>query len=259
MTAIISFHRQDMILAEPEYVLAPDVILLPVQDGTLRIFDLSGHFFAVPAVGAQMLRTVLEKGVVAAVHQIATQYRVNPHQVRTDVETFMQDLQKQRLVYHRYTRRSQPQIETVLPYLLFFPVLCFVKRCLGNTQAAAWMLLVLARLSFSLCGWTQTLRVWQRCFQPTGKLIATDTCQDTIGAVDEVIRYAAAKHIFKVECKERALSCWALARTAGVSVKLIIGVRLFPLQGHCWCVFDAHVFGDDQDRCKDYMPVVTYV
>jgi Transglutaminase-like superfamily len=76
--------------------------------------------------------------------------------------------------------------------------------------------------------------------------------------IDTAVRQAAARHILKVECKERALCCWVLARRAGVPAQLVVGICLFPLEGHCWCECGEWIFSDDRDRCASYHPVITY-
>lgn len=81
---------------------------------------------------------------------------------------------------------------------------------------------------------------------------------DCVTAIDDAVRRAAANHMVRAECKERALSCWALARQSGLRASLMVGIRTFPFEGHCWCELNQTVFSDDRDRCDQYTPVASY-
>jgi hypothetical protein len=74
-------------------------------------------------------------------------------------------------------------------------------------------------------------------------------------AIDAFSRSMAASHPLPVECKERALATWALARISGVPAELVVGVHPFPLEGHCWCAYDGAVYSDDSERCAQFEPV----
>jgi len=73
------------------YVLVPDVVCVPVQDGTTRLLHLGRRFWAVSAMGAQMLRETLAQGLKVAVRQIAAQYDVPVQQVQTDLDMLSRD------------------------------------------------------------------------------------------------------------------------------------------------------------------------
>lgn len=258
MTTTIPIQTQERARVKPEYVLAPDVILLPVQDGTARLLDLRGNFYTVSAIGAQMLNATLERGVAAAAQQIAVQYGVESHSVQTDLETFLQELESQRLVSRRHTRRVSHRLSAILSSLFLVPILSCIHHCIHCERAKAWALLALARVSFGLFGWTQTLIVWKHYCRLTHENVPVNEREEIARTVDKTVRRAAARHVFRIECKERALSCWALARSAGVPASLVVGVCVFPLEGHCWCEFGSCIFSDDRDRCQTYTPVAVY-
>jgi hypothetical protein len=244
--------------AEPDYALAPDVILLPLHDGTARLLDLGGSFYAVPAVGAGMLRDTLDLGTAAAVRRAAEQYDVDVRQVQADLDTFLRRLEKEGLIRPRLARRGLRRSTTALALLILAPALFFAHRARPGPRARAAALLTLARLSFRLFGWSRTVAAWQWCHPRGVESPPANEWEATVRAIDEAVRQAAAGHALEVECKERSLCCWALARRAGVPAALVVGVALFPLAGHCWCESGPWMLGDDRDRCEAYTPVARY-
>jgi hypothetical protein len=238
------------------YVLAPDVILVPVPDGSVRLLDMGGSFYAVPAVGAEMLQETLGGGTGSAARRVAERYGVDVRQVRADQDAFLRDLRKKGLIRPaRMGRQRRPGM--ALPHLTLAPALWLASRA-GRGHLRTWLLLALSRLSFLLFGWARTLAVWRRWFPLKDTRLSAEEMEGRAAAVDEAVRRSAACHPFRIDCKERALCCWALARAAGVPAALVVGVQLFPLAGHCWCEFGARLLGDDRDRCEDYQVVARY-
>ena len=72
----------------PPYRLCQSVVLLPIADGTARLFDLQGQFFALSEVAAQMLRDTLELGPDGAAESVARRWAVDVDVVKTDLEKF---------------------------------------------------------------------------------------------------------------------------------------------------------------------------
>jgi hypothetical protein len=240
------------------YVLAPDVVWVSVQDGTARLLHLGGRFWAVSAMGAQMLREAMAQGPQAAVHQVAAQYDVPVQQVQTDIDRFLRTLEAQGLIHRQCASPRTHRLAGLWPSLLLTPMLTFLRYFMRPTPWAVWVLLALARLSCAVFGWSHSLRVWQRCFPQTTVHASQAEQEEAMRMIDTAVRQAAARHILQVECKERALSCWVLARCAGLPARLVVGIRLFPFTGHCWCECGAWALSDDPDRCTAYRPVVTY-
>ena len=48
---------------EPAYRLGPDVVLIPVEDGSARLLDFAGETFALSEVAARMLTETLNPAV----------------------------------------------------------------------------------------------------------------------------------------------------------------------------------------------------
>ena len=82
--------------------------------------------------------------------------------------------------------------------------------------------------------------------------------EPTVQTIDAAVRGAASRHAFSVECKERSLSCWSLARAAGLPATVVLGINLFPVAGHCWCESGPWTLSDYEDRCQNFTPVVRY-
>src|SRR3712207_21356 len=95
-----------------EISLARDVLLLLVTDGTARILDFGGGFYALSAVGAAMLVETLDRGTASATEAIAARYGADARQVREDVDRLLDELRRRGLIgpggrARRWSRRSQ--------------------------------------------------------------------------------------------------------------------------------------------------------
>jgi hypothetical protein len=118
--------------------------------------------------------------------------------------------------------------------------------------------MTLASVSIRIFGWPKTIAGWYSYLQNHAPSSTTTELEQSVKEIDEVVRRVAARHLFHVECKERALSCWWLLSSAGFSAKLVLGVSLFPLACHCWCETGQFVLSDDQDQCEQFTPVLSY-
>ncbi len=140
------------------YSLSPDVVQVPVEDGTLRLLDMGGDFHAVCAIGAEMLRETLQHGVPAAVERIAGRYAADAEQVRHDLDEFLRDLVRRGLVQRR---RRPHRSNSLLAAAVMRPVLWIVDHVpCRETTRAAWML-TLAWLFYRLFGCAKTIAVWK--------------------------------------------------------------------------------------------------
>jgi len=240
------------------YGLSEGVILVPVRDGSARLLDLDGRFYAVSAIGAQMLQETLARGPAAAVQQIANRYAVNPRQVQTDLRAFLDALKAQRLVGSSSARPGVRRPRVTPASLLVGPALDFVNRFLRPWDIRARVLLPLASLSLRVFGWTRTVAVWTQCRSAEAGSVVEGNTAAIVKAIDEAVSGAVTKHLSLMTCRERALSCWTLARAAGLPATIVVGINLFPLAAHCWCESGPWTLGDDPDFCKQYIPVARY-
>jgi hypothetical protein len=235
----------------PEYTLAPNVTLVLLEDGTARLLNLGGGYFALAAVGAQMLRGALEKGSHATVAQMAHRYGVSPEQVRRDLEALLRELNGQGLLQPGgwRSRDCAPGLASVLIPLLY------LIRALPFLRLRAVLTLTLAKLAVACFGMARTIGAVRLSI---GRPNDSPIDERTIRAVDQAVRAAAAGHLIQMACKERGLACWALTCWAGVRSALVIGLELFPLSGHCWCEAGPWVLSDYDDNCAMYTPVIRY-
>jgi hypothetical protein len=258
INAIHSAATAGMATSATEYALAPHIILLLVHDGTARLLDMDGRFYALTAMGATMLRETLDRGTAAAVQTIAAQYGVAAQQVHRDLETFLRALEAQRLLHRPGSHRHQRRGNTTLPFLLLTPLLHVVHSSGRALRTRVWVVLTLARLWFWLFGWARTIAAWQRYHGTTPAGTPMPEQAAFMRAVDAAIRAVAARHVFGVGCKERSVCCWSLLRAAGVPATVVLGVNLFPLASHCWCEADSRTWSDEQEQCARFTPVARY-
>jgi hypothetical protein len=247
--------------AEVNYLLAPDVVLLLIQDGTARLLDIDGDFYTISHTGAFMLQETLREGIVAAEHTIAEKYGVEVTHIHDDLQKFLHDLERKGLIC-RPKKTLSAQIykasRGTIPFIILLPLLRCVQIWPASVKTKAWILLTLAYFSIRFFGWPRTVEVWNRS---SGKNTPDKPLQEReqiVKAADSAIRVASVRHLLPTECKERALSCWTLLRFWGLSSKLIVGVDLFPLVSHCWCELGPTVLSDDEDRCERFIPILSY-
>jgi Transglutaminase-like superfamily len=240
-----------------DYVLAPDVFFLVVEDGSARLLNMGGGFHAMPAVGARMLRETLTNGSAAAVTRIARDYGVAPQQVESDLTVFLRDLESQGLLHSRSSRRGRLGVRVGLARMVLRPAIHATHRYLRSPEAKARALLGLGRLSVAAFGWMPTVAVWREVHShlPLRQAGAGDV--ETVRAIEGTVRAAAASHPVAVACKERALCSWSLAQAAGLHASIVVGVELFPIAGHCWCEIGSHVL-DDRERCERFTSVARW-
>jgi hypothetical protein len=240
------------------YTLSADVILVPVQDGTARLLDLGGSFYAVSEVGAVLLREVLEEGTTAAEARVSEQFGVSLEQVRTDLADFLIDLERKRLIRRGSQHRSAGHSLARWSSSAFcLPLRGIHRECL-SLNVRAWLVLTLAYLSCRLFGWAATIAAWQRVHARAVTPGTNKGTEPLVSAMDEAVRRAAARHILPMACKERSLCCWSLLRAYGVAATLKVGIELFPLEGHCWCECGGWLPADDPDYCQRFTPVAQY-
>jgi len=176
-----------------EYILRPNVILVEVQDGTARLLDLGGTFYALPAVGAMMLRETLSRGAASAVSRVSDQYGVGAGQVEEDLEAFLNDLQKKGLICRgQSTRRVR---WPGAPRRTLGPLIRAIHLGTRSLKLRVWLLLTLARLSLCLFGWAGTVEAWRQYPSRRAGLVPEDRRESFINAVDESIRNVSATHV----------------------------------------------------------------
>ena len=238
------------------YLLCPDVLLIPLEDGTARLVDLDGSFFDLSQTAAQMLKSSLEQGEADTIQQIAAEYNTDLDTVRTDLTALLTDLRAKGLVRHGDDRLSWMRLRAAIAITLCYPGL-WILGLIHNRRLKTLALLVLARLSFELAGWARTVEAWQKYLRTQHVLAASSEPERFIETIDNAIR-RSPRVVHSIGCKERALCCWFMLRSAGIPAKLVMGVQFSPFAGHCWCEVEGRILTDSPESCKAYSPVICY-
>jgi hypothetical protein len=243
------------------YRLAPEAVLVPVADGSARLIDLDGQYFALCEVAAHMLRATLELGPASAAQQIADARGVERGRVEAELNMFLAALLRHGLLLPAdwpACKARWPRLRT-LPARLVVSGLIRLTRSLWPTDVGkAAGLLRLARLSCRLLGWAGTVRLWQRLFPRPRRPVQGVAAERARHRVDQAVCQALAQSPVAAACKERGLVSWALARRAGLTPLLVIGLAFYPLAAHCWAELDGTFLGDDPARCADFQPIHFY-
>lgn len=235
--------------------LREDVILVVLEDGTARLLDLAGDIYALTDVAARMLEGTVTAGVESACRSIVAQYHANEDVVRHDLAAFLNDLERRGLLLRGSPSRRW-HVKSALVWLTAPLVYSFSSRRVALV-IRVWALLTLAYVSTHMFGWAHTVRLWQRLF--SGKRQLVERPDDLADAIDRRVREAIARHALPVGCKERALTCWAAARSGGLPARIQLGIHLFPLATHCWCEYEARILADRLDgNCDRYHPLLSY-
>jgi hypothetical protein len=242
----------------PPYRLAPEVVLVPVADGSARLVDLDGQYFALTEVATQMLRATLELGPAGAVEKVARDWDVGRERAHADLETFLAELTRLGLLLRGGVPTRRPRLRTWPAQLILSGLIRLTRSLRPTYTGKAAGLLALAKLSCRWLGWAGAVRLWQRLFPRPRRLLQGPAEDEARQTVDKAVRQALAQSAVAAACKERGLVSWALARRAGLGPQLVLGLAFYPLTAHCWAQLGSTFLGDDPDRCADFEPIRTY-
>lgn len=238
------------------YLLSPDVVLMPLEDGTAQLVDLDGSFFGLSETAARMLKGTLDMGEQDAVQRIAAEYNVDRDRVYTDLTALLGTLRAKGLIRRSDDHLPAVRLRTAIALAISYPVLRIVAP-VRNQRLKALTLLAAARLCIALAGWARTVEAWQRCLKRSGGPAANSERERLIDTIDSATCRSASE-LPSIACKERALCCWFMLNSAGIPARLVMGVQFHPFSGHCWCEVDERILTDSPERCKAYTPVICY-
>jgi hypothetical protein len=238
------------------YELGPDVVLMPLEDGTARLVDLDGSWFGLSEMAAEMVHSFLERGEQETVQRIAGEYNTDLDRVGADLTTLLATLRAKGLIRRSSGRLPKVRLRTVIAITISYPALN-ILGLVRNQRLKALTLLTAARLCFALTGWARTVDAWRKCLGTSHILAANSEREAIIDTIDNATR-PSANDLRSIACKERALCCWYMLHSSGVPAKLVMAVRFFPFSGHCWCEVDERILTDSPENCKAYTPVICY-
>jgi hypothetical protein len=225
--------------------LRPDVLLVRAPDGSGRLLDLAGSFYALDQIAAELLSDLARRGRTETVHAAARRYRMSEGRIADDLDALLAELPPGIGTDEAARRggRIDPLVVAVLSLL----------RRVGHPQLRAWVLLAAARVCFASVGWSRTLRWWTSL--PTRSRPGGSSAAE----IDVRVRRHATSSVLGHTCKERAVVCLAEARTAGLGAAVVLGLSFYPLATHSWCVLDDGVIlGDYPDLCAAFQPVALH-
>jgi transglutaminase superfamily protein/coenzyme PQQ synthesis protein D (PqqD) len=241
------------------YRLAPDVLLLGVADGSARLLDLSGNFVALNETAAAIVEWALRARQPGAVEALAASHGVAAEQMRGDTDAVLDLLERQGLVVAPGAQGERNKWQARLAGL-FVPLLrlCILRAARpsgGGTKG----LLALAWFACRTLGWSTTVRVWIAAKQTRPRPLEAVQADEQLTAMEEATRRAMAGHLLPLGCKERALCCFAQARSLGLPARIVLGVNLYPFGTHVWCESGSRLLADRHEgRCEHFTPVLTY-
>ena len=243
------------------FCLTSDVVELADEDGSLRLINLGRDSIALDSYSATLLRHILQHGINTTVIMLSRTYGIEEDRAEADVRDFIRDLTKRGFVESdspmpRDSRAARIRKHALLRCVTW--MLCRIAKRRNMTRQVWWSLAV-ARAAAKLCGWQATVEAFQRAFFPA-MLIGEPSQRLTSESIDSMVREVAATFPFIVECKERALSCYAQCRLRGVSAELIVGFSTCPFEGHAWVeTSDGTIISDHAEHCQTWQPVIRYI
>jgi len=238
------------------YILAPHAVFLSAQDGSARVLDLNGQFYTLSAIGADILSSVLMSELDFSVGKIAGIYGVDSFKVRQDASNLIQKFRRQGVILNR-SGKFWHSIWNMIALLISAPLLLAIRLLIWHRPCRIWLLLLLSRASFFMFGWERTVQVWNSCLRLRKNKKINDVGR-ILEDIDVLVRQTASNHPFQMQCKERSLCCWVMTRIVGIRTRLVVGIQIFPLEGHCWCEYDNEILTDARTRCDNYSVLRTY-
>lgn len=255
---IIKRADQNSVSSTPGIFLAADTVFLGVDDGSGRLLALDGDFYALCATSADMLRQLLEQPMEAVLPVLYHTYDAPEDRIRNDLNDLVGHLHQQGLVTLRSSPLTCQEKKRVNPWPLLGPLLRVLWKRPVDCRDLVWGVLALSRIACRLWGWSSSVTCWQRFLSRNPSAHPQKSAVDRAAAIDSSVRSGAARHLFGMGCKERALACWFLLHRSHVSAQLVLGVNLYPLSSHCWCEWQGRIYGDDPERCERYEAILRY-
>jgi hypothetical protein len=233
-----------------------EVIRIDRPDGSIRFVNLDHNVVFLDSRSALVLVEILKSGLNRAAVQMSEAEAVPYDAVHTDLREFVEGLMRARILCRGGARKRfwyglGDALASGYTLVLCKPLFA----CTQNLGARAWALLLIARSCVRAFGWGRTARVWQRRFDQM-KFNVDTLCDEDLLRIDQTVQRLGRNAILKIECRERALACFALARHLGIRAELRIGLSYSPLAGHVWTQCGDRIISDDPANCRRYEPVI---
>ena len=255
---IIQRADQHSVSSTPGIFLATDTVFLGADDGSGRLLALDGDFYALCATSADMVRQLLERPMEVVLPDLYLTYDAPEDRIRNDLNDLVSDLNQQGLVTLSSSPLTFREKKRVPPWPLLDPLLRVLWKRPVDCRKLVWGVLALARIACRVWGWSSSVTCWRRFLNRNPSAHPQKRAVDRAAAIDASVRSGAARHLFGMGCKERALACWFLLHRSRIPAELVLGVNLYPLSSHCWCEWQKRIYGDDPDRCARYEAIIRY-
>jgi len=215
---------------------------VPSRDGGIRLLNLRGGFFALDAAASCTARALVEGG-----HGVA---------VTEEVRSLARELEGAGLLEAGSDGSSA---NPTLGDRISRGLVTFVRPS-PEPETFGRRLLPVLKLALAATNWECAVELCAAAIRRDARRTTPAATKrgETLAGLDRVARRVAARSTFRAECKERALLFWTLAGRLGVAVELVVGVRLYPLEGHCWCEDGGVHLSDDATRCMMFRPIRRY-
>lgn len=212
------------------------------------ILDMNSSLFALDEASAEGLRTALDLGLDEAARRAAERSGCDAESERRNLVAFLETLRAQGLLDTEAAQRAPMRLERWLARAAVA-----IGRGRPGLARTRWLLRA-ARLSLGLWGWPRTFRAWRGAVEGT----RTSPAPADVASIERLVASAAAGDLSGSACQERALCAWLLARLAGLDAQAVIGLRLHPPAGHCWCALGDRPIADAPTRIAGFLPVLHY-
>ena len=190
---------------------------------------------------------------------------MEPRRIAADLRAVLADLITRGTLRSRASGLPRQVLQTRSQLALVLGGLAL--RLIGSPsdrKIQAWSALTAAHLSFRLARWSPTVNAWiapgRAGWGRTRRTAGNDSYElATLDAITVAVSRAAARYPFPLDCKDRALAAFAMARAAGLPACVVLGISLFPLALHAWCESGGRVVADQFDGyCDRYRPLRVY-
>ncbi len=213
---------------------------------------------AIDAASTELLRSILSVGPEQSAEELTKQYRVEEAQAHADVQAFVRQLQKEKIIERHSSIKSPAEHIKAGAARVCIPVALHMVHLLAkDLPRKAWGLLLVARWAVTRFGLAAAVRRWNH-FYPQPVTAATPQDAERLEAIDSVVRETTSRHFLNAQCKERGLACLALCRHEGFPAELVIGMTFAPLEGHVWVESAGRILSDDPEHCQPYEPIARY-
>lgn len=137
------------------YQLHPDVVWIGRPDGSARLMHMSANVCAIDADSATLLKSIIETGPERSASMLAVQEAIDEAEALEEVQGFIADLRKQKLIQPRQER--QPPLDRVRDGAAraLVPGAIRLVGLARGMRGKVWGLLWAARWAVAQFGWAR--------------------------------------------------------------------------------------------------------